>query len=508
MIKNVFNWSVGSFFRTLGRIVAYIIVGALIGLILSNNDISISNLFLPKLSAATLTSYNTYERIWNQETGCGTSNRYSYTTYANSDPAGDLWNIGSFNTQYSGKAAQLGFNFQYNLTAGKYYDIDVIFNTSDLSSSLNTTNVYVESGTSCQDTSGSRVALIGFTLSNSGTNYSNKATIRIMANSATTYWGFYFYKGPTQFVTGVNNWRINSITINEVDPSNTNIIIDNATNNTTNIINNNNENTQQIINNQNELLGSKCENLLDKNSYTINNGFLAFDLNNLVNGKIYTISTNLPVYTYKFSSNNVTDASNVGPETWTSGITNWTFTYTGHRYLFINISTAYDGNSFVSNISQLSNYNFMLVEGSTSKTYCEFGSYSSKLDDTNSAINGVNDTLNNDNVSDATSSASNFFSNFTTDTHGLTAIITAPLSAIQSLTSASCSPLVLPLPFVNQNLTLPCMREIYVSTFGGFMTLYDTITLGIISYWVLVRIFTLVKDFKNPEHDEIEVMDL
>lgn len=127
---------------------------------------------------------------------------------------------------------------------------------------------------------------------------------------------------------------------------------------------------------------------------------------------------------------------------------------------------------------------------------------------TNEKLDDLNDTLNDDDTSQAATSASNFFSNFTTNQHGLTGIITAPLTAIQSLTSSTCADLVLPLPFVNQNLTLPCMRPIYNQHFGGFMQLYDIITLGIISYWVMVRIFALVKDFKNPEHDEIEVVDL
>ena len=77
------------------------------------------------------------------------------------------------------------------------------------------------------------------------------------------------------------------------------------------------------------------------------------------------------------------------------------------------------------------------------------------------------------------------------------------------MSSATCSPIVLPLPFMtNKNLTLPCMRPIYDQHFGAFMQLYDVITFGIVGYWVCVRIFTLVKDFKNPEHDEVEVMDL
>lgn len=130
------------------------------------------------------------------------------------------------------------------------------------------------------------------------------------------------------------------------------------------------------------------------------------------------------------------------------------------------------------------------------------------INDANNKLNDINGSLNNSDTTEATNDANNFFNNFTTDLHGLTGIITAPLNAINSLTNKTCSPLVLPLPFVDKDLTLPCMRSIYDEHFGDFMTLYDTITFGIVSYWVCVRIFSLVKDFKNPEHDEIEVVDL
>ena len=120
----------------------------------------------------------------------------------------------------------------------------------------------------------------------------------------------------------------------------------------------------------------------------------------------------------------------------------------------------------------------------------------------------TNDTLKDDNTQGAQDSAGGFFNDFTTDTHGLTAIITAPLSLITSITSSSCSPLVIPLPYVDKDLTLPCMGAIYSNYFGSFLSIYQVITFGIIAYWVCVRIFNLVKDFKNPDHDEIEVLDL
>ena len=138
-----------------------------------------------------------------------------------------------------------------------------------------------------------------------------------------------------------------------------------------------------------------------------------------------------------------------------------------------------------------------------------------RLNDINNSIKNqteeqkkTNDTLKDDNTQQAQEFAGGFFNDFTTDTHGLTAIITAPLSLISKITSASCSPLVIPLPFVDKDLTLPCMGAIYSQYFGSFLSIYQVITFGIIAYWVCVRIFNLVKDFKNPDHDEIEVLDL
>lgn len=114
-----------------------------------------------------------------------------------------------------------------------------------------------------------------------------------------------------------------------------------------------------------------------------------------------------------------------------------------------------------------------------------------------------------DDTSGANSEAESFFSGFTTDTHGLTSIITAPLTLIGNITSSTCSPLALEVPFVEgKTLNLPCMSTIYKKHFGSLLNIYQIATFGLVAYWVCVRIFALVKDFKNPDHDEVEVMDL
>lgn len=132
-----------------------------------------------------------------------------------------------------------------------------------------------------------------------------------------------------------------------------------------------------------------------------------------------------------------------------------------------------------------------------------------KLEDLNDSVKDTNDTIKDSDTSEASGEADSFFSGFTTDTHGLTSIITAPLTLIGNITSSTCSPLALEIPFLDgQTLNLPCMSSIYKKYFGSFLDIYQIFTFGIVAYWVCVKIFNLVKDFKNPDHDEVEVMDL
>ena len=76
------------------------------------------------------------------------------------------------------------------------------------------------------------------------------------------------------------------------------------------------------------------------------------------------------------------------------------------------------------------------------------------------------------------------------------------------MTSKSCTPLNLQLPFVNQPLNLPCMREIYESKFSGIYEIYKIVVTGFVGYYIAVNIFAMVKGFKDPDKDEVEVMEL
>lgn len=104
--------------------------------------------------------------------------------------------------------------------------------------------------------------------------------------------------------------------------------------------------------------------------------------------------------------------------------------------------------------------------------------------------------------------AGSFFKDYSYNDHGLTGVVTAPLELIKSLTTASCSPLTFELPIVHNVVTLPCMSSIYKQYFGVFFTLWQMITTGMISYTVLLNMYSQVRKLQNPNNDKIEVINL
>lgn len=352
------------------------------------------------------------------------------------------------------------------------------------------------------------------------------------------------YNSNNTAITSYGNWSWNYIYLRytnspiETDVQDTDVIINNNNQNTDRIIENNNQNTQSIINSNKEnfqscrdsynLFNFNTTNYLDypygiitatgtAEDFTITSsvqwGTRAYYIGKIEYDTLYKyleseyIYDSILVYitnsdTYTNWNEYTNDRTSIGNDFSVSSISLANYQ---NKYLWVQLRGDFGGqyNSV--------NYKGLVFSKVQVNSYEEYGAEicTNKIDDVSGAVNDLNDTVNDDDVSGATYEASDFFSDFSTNTFGLTSIITAPLTLIESLTSSSCTTLHLPLPYLdNKYLDLPCMSTIYQSYFGNFFTLYQTITYGIIAYWVCVRIFNQVKDFKNPEHDEIEVVDL
>lgn len=339
----------------------------------------------------------------------------------------------------------------------------------------------------------------------------------------------------TSEIVNIQNQNKNEIINNQ--NNNANQIIGNAAKNTTDIINNQTQNSQEIINNQNK----NNEELKDTINDNFNNCRESKNLLNLSN----TISshgiTSILNENGSLKFNGILDGSyfsiisqsttEINPGIYTFS-TNKSFKLINLR-LYFNDGTQKD---FEIPLNQLSttftidkkaiayhvwikgmnngtNYNenlfLQLQEGSSATKFEKYGEEicSNKIDETNNQLGDLNNNLTDSNID--SSSANNFFNNFKDENYGLSSIITSPLKFIQNLNNNQCTDLSVPIPYIkNQNLKLPCMDKIYKQHFNALFTLYQNITTGFIAYWVAVRIFALVKGFKDPEDDKIEVMDL
>ena len=133
---------------------------------------------------------------------------------------------------------------------------------------------------------------------------------------------------------------------------------------------------------------------------------------------------------------------------------------------------------------------------------------SSTLNEINTNVTNISDNLNDSSID--SSSANNLTNNSAfQDNNGLDAIIKAPLIFIQSLTSSTCSSISLTIPYIDANVSLPCMSTIYNKALGQqLVNLIALVINGVVLYRYCLKILELVHNAKNPNKDELEVLDL
>lgn len=126
--------------------------------------------------------------------------------------------------------------------------------------------------------------------------------------------------------------------------------------------------------------------------------------------------------------------------------------------------------------------------------------------ETNEKLDNINDTLTDSSVDDS------FLDDMMNDdafkdSTGLDQIISLPLDFIKTIGS-SCSPLSLNIPFMNIDLTIPCLSTVLKSKVPTIFTILSTIINGFILYRLLLDVYFIVKSAKDPNDDRIEVLDL
>lgn len=120
----------------------------------------------------------------------------------------------------------------------------------------------------------------------------------------------------------------------------------------------------------------------------------------------------------------------------------------------------------------------------------------------------TNDTLKDSNTDGGQTQANDFFNNFDSGQTGtLMDLVSLPLEFLDSLNN-TCSPITLTLPFINQTFELPCLRASLTSAFGGIVSIIVLVINALICYRLIKGFIDIIHNLKDPNNDEIEVMDL
>lgn len=261
-------------------------------------------------------------------------------------------------------------------------------------------------------------------------------------------------------------------------------INNNMNQNTQTIINNQNQNTQQQIESQ-----QVCSNTIIDNSKISINGYLDSS------GNVQNVDTI-----------GITDYINVDK----SDIIIIKNSSVGSGYsCFYNSSkvliSCFQNNQqpVNSSINIPNNTSFARFSIVKNGNYPNFSLYSCK-----NGNQALNDTLTDSDSTGASAHADANFSDFQFNSHGLSAIFNTIVSFLTDVTSSTCSSLSFTLPFVHNEVTLPCMSSIYTTHFPVFLSLYQLITTGLIAYRVIINLFQKVKQLADPNYDKIEVVQL
>lgn len=267
------------------------------------------------------------------------------------------------------------------------------------------------------------------------------------------------------------------------------------------------------LNKNNEALTSCSENIFNASSWKSNSFISTSVSSNNLHGNGNAWATIL----YSYENLDVGDytvhySSNVSAGVMYYSFDNSTFTYLKPDiYHTLSVKGKLYIRLQVSSKSEVDFTKLMLAKGKVS-SFIEYGkqSCSNKLDDMNDNQQKTNDKLDDLNSSLKNSDVdtnSSFFSNFTTTDHGISGIITAPLRAINKLTSA-CQPVTFSV--LEEPIELPCGDTLFWNKEGvqSFRLIWNILVGGPILFALLKKLFKVVESLKNPDDDRIEVMDL
>lgn len=415
------------------------------------------------------------------------------------------------NVKYDGQLASLNFYSPLTISPLEKYTLTINFRGDDfISAKANT--ALVNNNTDCSIIS----------TETDGNEYSTYLKIAFVCGQSSDWFHVNVGgAGDEDYITGVINYGITSLDIVNETAKDTEKIIAGNDKNTDNIINNNDKNTNTIIDknkeNTDKILDSNkdTQNVIKDQFNTCRDSVNLFDgimeiggINNttgnnqenssLLRSKNY-VSVQ-PNTTYIISNNGVGVAMNVLEYASDKSFIAFTGVINAGSS-FTTSSTTYYIRFYRSN----SNADKIQVEkGSSASSYEEYGQIcSNKLDEQTKTSKGILGKLSSlfdwlTNKDSADVSGANKIAGYLPP-GPLDSIINLPLTFLQNLNtnlSKTCTPLNVPMPYVNKTVQIPCLNTIFNQIDGlpNFWNWVGTIASVMILYRYLIKLYKYYDD--------------
>lgn len=188
----------------------------------------------------------------------------------------------------------------------------------------------------------------------------------------------------------------------------------------------------------------------------------------------------------------------------TDGCSSTTFNAT-LELLDVNVTISKDLNETLLNgINNAVNNQTQIIQNKFDEMFNVFDKFFSE---NNQKLDDIENTITDSNVDDSTGSS--FFDNFNTDDNGgISGIITAPLTLINSLLNSNKQCTNLEFSILEADVSLPSGCILWDKVDEEMTTLYQTILCGFFSFIILKKLFKDIEEIKNPKDSEVSTLDL
>lgn len=509
-MKNIINWTFGGFFRALGRVLCFIVIGLIIGLIVAKSGLRVPTWLQPLyIVSADSVSYNYSQyRVQYYELGTGTTVWNSWQNFGSSSPLSSGYGVSTVATRF-------GFSSKFSSNTTYRFEVETGFSPAETINetflNVNNTSCYGSSTSSwSNDASLIDCSFVG-AIKVSGVNH---VKYIFDVTPISNIYGVQFNIGfsGTSEVRSVNVYAKSTISTGPdiggaID--NQTIVIQEEFDNITNIINQTNEDLINAITENDKV----CKTTSYNKSYVGTSGVYLNSTGGTPSSSTSSVSDWISINSESIITQSYHIASN-----------RYACFYNENKIVISCVAISSDRDNTTYTIPTGAFYFRFTISNGLSREIFNITTCTSGNQGVSDSINGLNNTLNDTDTEEDSSGLADWFNNFTVSIEGpLSSIVLLPINLLETLVvdyNESSTHPGLCASLNGQEFCVPSGDLIWKrsgchdnSWFGcpdyqSFKSFFQLVAGGLIIFNLLRRIVKTIDKALDPTDSEVKVVDL